>query len=322
MTMRFDPSLFGSLRTFEVAARMLSFTKAAEALNITQSAVSQQIRHLESRLDYPLFVRHHGRLSLTQRGQALFDASAKAFQGIERTLRRLGSEGSVLQVSCLPSFALEWLMPRLPDFHRENPRLVVRLKAEFPHALSRQAVRESNVDAAIRLDPRDKEDKDAEPILDEYLLPVATPEYLARHPAFASGRSIEGVTLLHDAMPWEGAPEFVEWSTWLKSKRPDWLPQLEGIQFNLGSLAIRAALNHQGVAMARTALVVEEIRSGRLVNVFDSHVLSPAQYVLLSEHRDNPDFRLFAQWIRQECQNFHRAREGWLEAKTSFSIAA
>ena len=315
MAMQFDPSIFGGLRTFEVAARVLSFTKAAEILNITQSAVSQQIRHLEQRLGYPLFIRHHGRLSLTQHGQVLFDASARAFQDIERALTRLGTEGSVLQVSCLPSFALEWLGPRLPDFHQANPGLVVRLKAEFPHALNRQAIRESGVDAAIRLDPRDKEENDAEPILDEYLLPVATPEYLAQHPEFASGQSMRGITLLHDGMPWEGAPEFIEWRTWLALNRPDWLPGLEGIQFNLGSLAIRAALNHQGVAMARTALVGGEIRSGRLVNVFNSHVLSPAHYVVLTEHHDNPDLYRFKQWLQQECQRFDQSRTLWLPEK-------
>lgn len=315
--MQFDPSIFSSLRTFDFAARLLSFTKAAEMLNITQSAVSQQIRHLEARLGYPLFVRHRGRLSLTQHGQSLFNTSSRAFQEIERTLTRLSAKGSVLQVSCLPSFALEWLMPRLPDFHRHNPGSVVRLRAEFPDALSSQAIREGNVDAAIRLDPRDREETDAEPILDEYLFPVATPEYLARHPAFASGRSLRGITLLHDAMPWEGAPEFIEWSTWLKLKRPDWLSELDGIQFNLGSLAVRAAQNHQGVAMARTALVAEEIRSGRLVNVFNCHALSPARYVLLTDHRDDPDFCKFTQWLRQECQRFDRSRETWLAAKTS-----
>ncbi len=317
--MQFDPSLFGNLRTFDIAARVLSFTKAAEMLNITQSAVSQQIRHLETRLGYPLFVRHRGRLSLTQHGQSLFNTCSRAFQEIERTLTRLGDKDSVLQVSCLPSFALEWLMPRLPDFHRENPGLVVRLQAEFPHALSNQAIREGNVDAAIRLDPRDREESDAKPILDEYLFPVATPEYLARHPEFASGRSLCGITLLHDAMPWEGAPEFIEWSTWLKLKRPDWLSELDGIRFNLGSLAIHAAQNHQGVAMARTALVGEEIRSGRLVNVFNCHVLSPARYVLLSGHSDDPDFHRFTQWLRRECQRFDRSRALWLTAKSGAS---
>lgn len=310
--MQVDPSIFSSLRTFEVAARVLSFTKAADVLSITQSAVSQQIRHLETRLGYPLFVRQRGRLSLTRHGQSLFDTCAGAFQEIERTLARLSAKGSVLQISCLPSFALEWLMPRLPEFNREYPGVVVRLRAEFPHALSSQAMFESSIDAAIRLDPRDREESDAAPIMDEYLFPVASPEYLARHPEFASGQSLSGITLLHDAMPWEGAPEFVEWRTWLQSYRPDWLPGLDGLQFNLGSLAIRAAQNHQGVAMARTALVAEEIRGGRLVNVFHRHTLSPAHYVLLTARLDDTNLRKFTHWLRQECRRFDRARSVWL----------
>ncbi|MGB3424988.1 MAG: LysR substrate-binding domain-containing protein [Castellaniella sp.] len=312
MTTRFDPAIFGNLRTFDVAARLLSFTKAAGELNITQSAVSQQIRNLEDRLAYPLFVRHHGRLALTQRGQTLFETSSRAFHDIERTLTRLDSKGSVLHVGCLPSFALGWLMPRLPDFHRENPDIVVRLEAKFHNALTRQAMRAGNIDVAIRLDHLDHAEADAEPILDEYLIPVATPEYLTRHPAFASGQSLEGVTLLHDAMPWDGAPEFVEWRTWLNAQRPDWLPGLGGVQFNLSTLAVGAAQNHQGVAIARTSLVMDDVRSGRLVDVFGRHTPAPARYVLLTERHENPDFRRFSQWIREECRKFDRTRKTWL----------
>jgi DNA-binding transcriptional LysR family regulator len=212
-----------------------------------------------------------------------------------------------LQVNCLPSFALQWLMPRLTDFHRQQPAVSVRLKAEF-QMLDRQAMRVDDIDIAIRFDPGHYPSLHSEAILDEYLIPVATPQYLASHPGFAAGKSLEHVTLLHDAVPWVGALEFIEWRTWLEAVRPDWLNWLGGMQFNLSSLAISAALNHQGVAMGRAALVYDEVRSGRLVNVFGVPVQAPARYMLLCRQQDDRRVALFSQWLRDECSHFSDLR--------------
>ncbi|MDB5769372.1 MAG: LysR family transcriptional regulator, partial [Collimonas fungivorans] len=145
-------------------------------------------------------------------------------------------------------------------------------------------------------------------ILDEYLMPVATPEYLASHPQFAAGEDISGVTLLHDSAPWAGAPEFIEWRTWLEAERPDWLDALGGVQFNMSILAVGAALNHQGVAMARTAMVLDEIRSGRLVHVFGRLVQAPAHYMLLVQHEDDRRVTVFCEWLKEECRRFMEVR--------------
>ncbi|MDB5769371.1 MAG: transcriptional regulator, LysR family, partial [Collimonas fungivorans] len=201
--MQLNSSILGALRCFEAAGRLLSFTKAAEALNLTQSAVSQQIRHLEERLSYPLFCRQHRGLVLTVKGEALFKSASRSFLDIEQTLKHLSTSDSPLQVNCLPSFALQWLMPRLTDFHLLHPESTVRLKAEF-QALDQQAMRADDIDVAIRFDPGQYEVLHADRILDEYLMPVATPEYLASHPQFAAGEDISGVTLLHDSAPWAG----------------------------------------------------------------------------------------------------------------------
>jgi len=306
--MLLNSSILGALRCFEAAGRLLSFTKAAEALNLTQSAVSQQIRHLEERLGYALFLRRHRTLMLTDKGKVLFECAARAFLDIEQTLKRLGTSDSPLQVNCLPSFALQWLMPRLVDFHRLQPEVTVRLKAEF-QALDQHAMSAGDIDVAIRFDPGQYELLHAEPILDEYLMPVASPEYLARHPGFAAGEGIGDVTLLHDSAPWAGAPEFIEWRTWLEAERPDWLGALGGVQFNLSSLAIGAALNHQGVAMARIALVLDEIRSGRLVKVFGRPVRAPARYMLLVQRDDDRRVAVFSRWLREECRRFSELRQ-------------
>ncbi|MCY1208371.1 Glycine cleavage system transcriptional activator [compost metagenome] len=305
--MQLDSSVLGALRCFEAAGRLLSFTKAAESLSLTQSAVSQQIRHLEGRLGYVLFVRQPRNLRLTPKGEALFETTTRALHEIQQTIQRLGLPNAPLQVNCLPSYALQWLMPRLTEFHREQPDVSVRLKAEF-QALDRQSMEAEDIDVAVRYDPVRYSQLQADVLLDEYLIPVATPEYLTQHPGLSDGASLDGVVLLHDASPWVSAAEFVEWRTWLEAFHPTWIAHLEGPQFNLSSLAISAALNHQGVAMGRTALVYEEIRSGRLVNVFGKHVRAPARYMLLSRNPEDRRTTIFSTWLKAECARFDTAR--------------
>jgi len=305
--MQLDSSVLGALRCFEAAGRLLSFTKAAESLSLTQSAVSQQIRHLEDRLGYVLFVRQPRNLKLTPKGEALFETTTRALHEIQQTIQRLGLPNAPLQVNCLPSYALQWLMPRLTEFHREQPDVSVRLKAEF-QALDRQSMEAEDIDVAVRYDPVRYSQLQADVLLDEYLIPVATPEYLTQHPGLSDGASLDGVVLLHDASPWAGAAEFVEWRTWLEAFHPTWIAHLEGPQFNLSSLAISAALNHQGVAMGRTALVYDEIRSGRLVNVFGKHVRAPARYMLLSRNPEDRRTTIFSTWLKAECARFDNAR--------------
>ncbi|WP_028222321.1 LysR family transcriptional regulator [Paraburkholderia oxyphila] len=298
-----DSSILGGLRCFETAARLLSFTKAAQSLNLTQSAVSQQIRNLEDRLGYPLFLRQSRGLVLTAKGKVLFDSTTKAFFDIDCALQRLALSDAPLHLSCLPSFALQWLMPRLTEFHRQQPDVSVRLEAEF-QTLDEKEMEALDIDVAVRYDPVAYTHIHADILLDECLVAVATSEYLAEHPAFATGVSLDGVVLLHDAAPWIGAASFVEWRTWLEAHKPEWLPHLEGPQFNLSSLAISAALNHQGVAMGRGALVFNEIKSGRLVNVFDKQVTAPARYVLLSRQPDDRRVAIFSSWLKAECARF------------------
>jgi len=114
--MPLDSSLLGGLRCFEVAARLLSFTKAANELSLTQGVVSQHIRHLEDRLGYALFTRKHRSLALTQKGVTLFECTRNAFLSIETTLNHLGQSDAPLQINCSPSFALQWLMRAWSSF--------------------------------------------------------------------------------------------------------------------------------------------------------------------------------------------------------------
>lgn len=311
--MQLDSSILGWLRCFESAGRLLSFTKAAHALNLTQSAVSQQIRHLEERLGYPLFERHARGLVMTSKGKVLWEVTSRAFLDINQTLSQLGLSHRPLQVSCSPSFALQWLIPRLTIFQRRQPDVPLRVIAEF-QSLDRYAMEAGGIDVAIRYDPLDYPQLHAETVLAEHLVAVATLAYLKQHPAFAKGTSLDGVVLLHDAAAWDGAPEFAESRVWMEAVHPSWIAHLAGPQYNLSSLAISAAMNHQGVAISRSALVYEELRSGRLVNVFGRHVPAPARYVLLCRQPEDPRIAAFSAWLKDECEQFDKMRQQLLAA--------
>ncbi|WP_095210764.1 LysR family transcriptional regulator [Chromobacterium sphagni] len=302
-----DSSVLGALKSFEAAGRLLNFTRAAQELHLTQGAVSQQIRNLEDRLGYRLFLRGRRALSLTEKGTVLLQTVARSLDEIERTLARLGADAAPLRLSCVPSFALCWLMPRLTEFQRLAPDAPLRMLAEF-QAWDGLAEGPGGADISIRYDTACCAIAQARPLLDEYMMPVATPAYLASHPAFAAGESIAGVAMLHDASPWAGAGDFAEWRVWLAAERPDWLPMLGGAQFNLSSLALGMALNHQGVAMARSALVWDELRSGRLVDVFGRWVASPARYMLLSRDPLRRETRVFTDWMTAVCKRFDAER--------------
>lgn len=305
--MQSDSINMDALRTFNLSAKLLNFTHVAQELNLTQSAVSQQIRLLEERLGTALFIRKSRSLALTAKGHILYAGTSKAFIEINQAIKNLSLSDVSLQMSCLPSLALQWLMPRLSEFYRQQPHISVKLKAEF-QKLDIDVMTSDNIDIGIRFAPEETSAVYTEKMMDEYLIPVATPEYLVRHPEFAKGESIKDIVLLHDGMPWVGAEAFIEWKTWMAQVKPEWIPHLSGIQFNLSSLAISAALNHQGVAIGRTALIYDDLMSGRLVNIFNIPVKAPAEYLLVCSQPQDPRIAVFIQWLKNECDDFIQLR--------------
>ncbi|WP_199053586.1 LysR family transcriptional regulator [Aquitalea sp. ASV15] len=303
-----DASILASLRCFDVAARLLSFTAAAQQLHLTQSAVSQQMRQLEQRLGYPLFVRQHRRLQLTAQGQALYRSVSTALQDIDSTLQQLARQDSVLHISCAPSFALDWLMPRLSAFQQQYPAIPVRLRAEFQR-MNRQDMLAAGVDVSIRYDPDEMADLPGIPLLDEVLLPVASPALLAAQPALATANSL---TRLHDSAAWDGAPPFAEWDCWQQGAAAEFRfapGAWQEREYNLASLSLAAACQGQGVAMARAAQVLELLQQGRLQQVYPATVAAPARYVLRSLRPEDRRVQLFCQWLQQQCQQFVRQRQ-------------
>ncbi|RZT36785.1 LysR substrate-binding domain-containing protein [Cupriavidus agavae] len=308
-------SLLGWLRCFEAAARHCNFTQAAAELCVTQGAVSQQVKQLEQWLDRPLFLRTPRALVLTPEGERLRFVLRESFQAIESTLTQLRKRDKhPIALSCSPSFAMVWLTPRLGNFFRQHPEIGLRVYGEF-HALDRSRMMRDGIEAAVRFDPGGYPDLKARVFLEEWLVPVASPAYLAAHPELASPDGLRAGMLLHDVSPWDGASEFEEWQCWLAHAGVTLPDESEGQRFNLSQLAINAALAGQGVAMGRTALVLEDIESGRLVDLWGIHAPSRASYHFVCAHGQTEPVAEVEAWLAHEGAAFDAARRRLLAAR-------
>ena len=283
MKIRLTPSVLAWLRCFEATVRCGSFTKAAAELCVTQGAVSQQVKHLEDWLHRSLIIRAPRSLVPTPEGQWLAAVLRESFQALEGTLTQLSSaqEDRPTALSCAPSFAIAWLTPRLGDFFRAHPEVDLRVIGEF-HLLDRQRMAQDEVAAAVRFDLGEYPDLQATRFLDEWLVPVASPAFLAAHPQLREPGDLNAAMLLHDANPWAAAGPHEEWAHWLGHAGVEVADMERGHHYNLSQLAIAAALAGQGVAIGRAALVLDELAAGRLVAPFGRPVPSRASYYFVS----------------------------------------
>lgn len=292
----------------------MSFTQAASELCITQGAVSQQVKQLEEWLQRPLFLRSPRSLVLTPEGQWLAGVMRESFQAIEGTLTQLRVVPDTGQtaLSCAPSFAMGWLTPRLGSFYRMHPEVGLRVIGEF-HLLDRERMARDEVAAAVRYDLGDYHDLQAVAFLDEWLLPVASPAFLASHPSLRTPADLRAPMLLHDSSAWAGAGPYEEWEHWLRHAGVQLAHLEQGHHFNLSQLAIAAALAGQGIAMGRAALVLDELESGRLVAPFGLPVRSRASYHFVSPLPSPPHTERVRAWLTAQAAQFRVQRDEVLE---------
>lgn len=305
-------SLLTWLRYFDAAARHGSFTVAAGELHVTQGAVSQQVKHLEEWLGTPLFHRTQRKLVLSQEGLQLKLAVKESFQILESTLSRIqthGKEGA-LNLNCSPSFAMRWLTPRISNLLRQHPEITLRVYGEF-HLLDKMRMEQDSIEAAVRFDPGEYSDVRAVEFLDEWLVPVASPSFIAKHPEIATPADVPGSAMLHDASPWQHAEECVEWNHYLSEVGLPVPAQHEGQRFNMSQLAVSAAVTGQGIAIGRLALVLEDLMAGSLVPLFGRAILSRASYHYVSVPTKSPRLGLVETWLVREGQTFSQQRNAW-----------
>ena len=290
------------LRGFEAAARHLNFTRAADELFITQSAVSRQIKTLEERLGVSLFVRQARGLQLTVQGEQLYRAVAAALRQVTDVMDSLArrEQSTRLTVTSTHAFCGLWLIPRLPRFHRAHPEIDVRIAAN-DRILNLERER---IDVSVRYCTPQAAPEGAIYLFDEALIPVCAPALL-RDPArpLARPADLRQHVLLELDDPNFPTP-WLRWSLWLQRAGVASLKPARILAFNYYDQLIRAALTGQGVALGRTALVRELIEDGSLAVPFDLTAATERAYYAVTAGfaRERPEVRGFMAWLQQEAQ--------------------
>lgn len=193
-----------SLHTFMQVAQYSSFSLAAAALHLTTGAISQQMLQLEAQLGFSLFERHSRGVRLTEAGRILLTTVQRSYQDIEQIIHSLvpPTERKEIRLKLTPSFAFKWLVPRLEDFYRRHPEIQIQTFAEGALVDSERRDYDLAIDYGALPYPR----RDAQLLMEEWLLPVMSTNYLAAHSwlqeDWANAENWQQVVLLHDAMPW------------------------------------------------------------------------------------------------------------------------
>jgi LysR family glycine cleavage system transcriptional activator len=283
-----------ALRTFEAAARHLSFTRAADELHVTQAAVSHQIKALEEHLGVLLFRRLNRRLLLTDEGQLLMPSVRRAFDelaaGVERVRERCC--GGTFTISTTPSIAANWLAARLGRFQALRPEFEIRLMAT-PRLID---FAREGVDCGIRYGFGDWPALRAERLFGATLTPVCSPRLLQGPEPLAAPADLARHTLLH------ALDDMDDWRLWLRAAGALAVDPQRGPKFESLPLALQAAVSGTGVAISRGPLAAEYLATGRLVRPFDLALPSECAYyfVVPEASAEQPKIRAFCDWLLAE----------------------
>jgi LysR family glycine cleavage system transcriptional activator len=283
-----------SLKVFEAAARHESFTRAAEELCVTQGAVSQQVKALEAGLGIKLFNRERQRLNITEAGREYLvvvrDALDRIAVGTERILQR--QNAGVLTVSTSPDFAAKWLVHRLGHFVESHPGIDLRVSATLHHV---DFAREE-VDMAVRHGEGNWPGLDAVQLSAEQLFAVCSPKLLSGRRKLLNPSDLLKFPLIH-------LDSRAEWSRWLRGVGVDDADAMHGPVLNRVSMVIDAAINGQGIALARTTLAAWDLINGRLLRPLpDSLALSKTYWIIAPKVTSNlPKIVTFRDWLLAEA---------------------
>jgi LysR family glycine cleavage system transcriptional activator len=288
-----------AVRYFECAARHLSFTKAAQELNVTHSAISHQIRALEEWIGEPMFRRLNRSLVLTEAGQLFLKPVREAFDKLAEATRLLRArDGSgPLTVSTMPSLAAKWLVPRLRHFRERHPDVDVRISA------TEQLVdfTRDDVDLAIRYGRGNWPGLAVEKLLSESLYPVCSPRLLEGPNPLRRPED-----LVHHQLLWDYDWRTDMWDRWLDVAGLKGLKTRRSLSFNYSNLMLQAAVDGLGVALSQGVLAAEDLAAGRLVRPFDIGLPTEFAYYVVYPPAiaKRPNNLAFRNWLFEEAGDY------------------
>jgi LysR family transcriptional regulator, glycine cleavage system transcriptional activator len=289
----------GSLRVFVAVAEHLNFTRAADALGVTASAASLQIRALEQYLARPLFRRDGRQVHLTTEGALLLPRVQQALIDIERAVDEVRGDrhSGPIKVSTLSSILQLWLLPRMAKFRAAHPEVDLHLQSS-PNAVD--FVRE-DFHLAIRFGIGGWPNVRAVKLMDEWLLPVCSPALYKKHGAVRSVDDLRRYPLLHSMSE--------PWTAWLfEGRADDPSAGFRGALFEDSQAVVRMAVQGDGLGLGRWCLVADDIASGALVAASDRPVCFERSYWAVWPNRahDIPGVKAFIEWLQVEAAAFRR----------------
>ena len=298
------PVHLNALRAFEASARHQSFSAAAAELHVTPAAVGQLVRTLEDWLGLTLFHRGAGgraRLTLTDAAErALVDIRA-GFDSLSIGLAKLqeSSVNGMLTVTVSPAFAAKWLLPRIDRFQSAWPDTDVRLETSLK-AVDFVAQR---IDIGVRYGSGHWPGLQAEKLLDEEVYPVCSPRRLDEHRRLAQPADLLGEMLIHD-LSMDSHASFPTWDVWLTQAGVVGAVRPRGLQINNSAAVLQAAIEGQGIALARSVMARDDLKAGRLLRLFaDIQVPSSLAYYIVyrPDSANLPRLHAFRDWLLQEA---------------------
>jgi LysR family glycine cleavage system transcriptional activator len=291
MARRLPP--LSTLPSFEAAARHLSFSKAADELHVTHGAVSRAIRHLEDHLGVRLFVRATRSVRLTAAGSAYASEVREALDRVAAaTIAAQGHQSTgTLNISTLDSFAAKWLVPRLFRFRRAHGDIDVRLSTSEKLA----DFVTDGVDVAIRYGRGQYPGLKVELLLEEDVFPVCSPECLEGPHPLRTPADLVHHTLIHDDF-------HIDWAMWLRTAGVDGIDAHRGPIYHASEHAVQAAVLGEGVVLGRSALIADDLATGRLVRPFAFRLPAGLAYYLVYLPRalERHKVKAFRGWLVAE----------------------
>lgn len=297
MSRRIPP--LNPLRTFEVAARHLSFTRAAEELFVTAAAVSHQIKTLEESLGVVLFVRHPKSLELTKAGAAYLPGIQRAFKQMAEATQQLHLRGNsrTLKINVPPTFAVKWLIPRMVRFLKEHPAIDLKVSTQAKQV----DFDRDDFDLAVRYGRGVYPGLHAELCLPVEVFPVCSPAlFQGEHPLRVPD-DLRHHTLLHDDSTYADSSN-PDWAMWLQHAGVEGVDPTRGPSFWPSHLVINAAIDGLGVALVKKNWVEKDIAEGRLVRPFPISLPVEFSYFLVYPEARASDelITTFVEWVRSE----------------------
>ena len=296
-----------ALRAFEATARLGSYVRAAGELGVTPAAVGQHVRLLEEQFGGALFERQGKKLVLTDAARAVLPDVKDAFDRLAQAVDRLreSRRAPLVTVTLSPSFAAKWLIPRIEGFRMAYPDVDLRLDttdrlADLPR---------ENIAVGIRYGAGRYPGLDATLLMAEEVFPVCSPSLITRVRKLREPDDLAHFKLIHDTMM-ESHATFPTWATWLKASRARAVDARPGLRINSSIMALQAAIEGQGVALARSVIVAGDLRDGRVIRPLQPSCTTNYSYYLVypAGLPLSRSASAFCHWLKQEAQAFVEQR--------------